>query len=229
MDDKRIDRMTDFLTTEHSALQAARSALAVEANGRTASFLTTISAGIVALTLVFQISRFGGAFLLFALVLLPVVGFVGISTYVRMVQIDFADLAYTSAINRIRHFYVQTTPEIRQHLSFPAFDDERSVTRARVIYTSFAWTVLSYPSGLVLVINSLLAGALGGLVVAALSGDRIWLAAGAGLVVFVLASIYQYRLGVKWLAEVRKDFQPRFPGPGIAEITVPGTTEVNEA
>ena len=25
-----------------------------------------------------------------------------------------------------------------QHLSFPGFDDERSITRARVIYTSFA-------------------------------------------------------------------------------------------
>ncbi len=114
----------------------------------------------MSLALVSQASRFGEAFLLFSLVLLPVLGFIGISAYVRLVQIDFADIAYTAAINRIRRFYIQTAPEVEQYLSFPAADDQQSVFRSRVIYTSYIWTVLSYPSGLILVINSLLAGAL---------------------------------------------------------------------
>src|SRR6266545_7823868 len=126
MDDQTSNRMAQFLATEHSALQAARNTLVVEGNGRTASFLNTISAGVVALALVFNISQFGEAFLLFALVLIPMLGFIGISAYVRMTQLDLADFAYTSAINRIRRFYLHTTPEIVPYLSFPAFDDERS-------------------------------------------------------------------------------------------------------
>lgn len=211
LEDQKTKTMAQFLTTEHSALQAARSALVIEGNGRTASFLSTISAGVVALALIFQISRFGDVFLLFSLVLIPILGFIGISTYVRVVQIDYADLAYTSAINRIRNFYHHTTPEIEQYLSFPGSDDERSISRSRVIYTSFAWTVISYPSGLVLVINSLLTGALASLLMHTIFQAQVLLAAGAGLLIFLLASAIQYRLALMWLAGVRKDFRPRFP------------------
>ncbi len=216
MDDQAIQRMAQFLATEHSTLQAARSALVAESVGRISSFLTTVSAGMVTLALVFQISRFGELFILFSMILIAALGVVGISAYVRVVQLDFADIVYVSAINRIRHFYLQTTPEIRQHLSFPAFDDERSVSRARVVYTSFFWTVLSYPAGLILVINSLLAGALCSLIIIALFPVHILPSAAAGIIVFLLAAVVQYRLGFKWAADVRKDFQPRFPEPGKA-------------
>jgi len=213
MDDQAIKQMAQYLAAEQSTLQAARSALVVESNARTVSFLTTISAGMVTLALVSQVSRFGEIFFLFALVLIPILGFIGVSAYVRMIQLDFADVVYTSAINRIRHFYVQTAPEIEQYLSFPAFDDERSIFRSRVIYTGFIWTELSYPSGLILVINSLLAGALCALLFIALLQVQVFPAVGAGLIVFLLASIAQYRLGLKWFADVRKDLQPRFPDP----------------
>jgi hypothetical protein len=229
MNDQTRQNMAQFLTAEHAALQAARSALVVEGNGRTASFLTTISAGMVALTLVFQISRFGEAFLLFALVLLPILGFVGLSTYVRMVQLDLADLAYTAAINRIRYFYLEIAPETTRYLSLPAFDDAGSVSRARVIYTSFAWTVVSYPSGLILVIDSLLAGAMAGLLATTLFGTELWPALGAGLAVFLLASLYQYHLAARWFAAVRQDFEPRFPRPGPPARTAAGTRAANEA
>ncbi len=213
MDDRTIKTLTELLTSEHSALQAARSAMVIESNGRTASYLTTISAGIVALTLVYQISRFGRAFLIFALAMIPILIFIGISTYVRMVQLDLADVMYTSAINRIHHFYLQAAPEIEKYLSFPGFDDEKSISRARVIYTSFIWTVISYPSGLILAINSLLAGALGGLSVIALFRGQLWASLGTGAIAFLLAAILQYRLASIWFADGRKDFQPRFPEP----------------
>ena len=140
MDDQTVKTMAQFLTTEHSALQNARNAVVIESNGRTASFLTTISASIVALALVSQISRFGEVFLLFSLVLIPTLGMIGISAYVRVVQLDFSAFVYTAAINRIRRFYLRATPEIAQYLSFPASDDQRSVLRTRVIYTSNPWT-----------------------------------------------------------------------------------------
>ncbi len=229
MNDETTRRLSQFLTTEHSALQAARSALVVEGNGRTVSFLTTISAGMVALTLVFQISRLGGAFVIFALVLIPILEFVGLSTYVRMVQLDMADLVYTAAINRIRRFYLDSAREVAPYLSFPAFDDAQSISRARVIYTGYAWTVLSYPSGLVLVINSLLAGALAGLLINALFRTWLWLAVATGLAVFLLASLYQYHLAARWFVAVRRDFEPRFPQRSDAVATGPESRARNEA
>jgi hypothetical protein len=63
------------------------------------------------------------------------------------------------------------------------------------------------------VINILLAGALFSLLVTALYPVQPLLAVGAGIIAFLLASVIHYRLGTKWFAEVRKDFQPRFPRP----------------
>jgi hypothetical protein len=214
MDSQTIKTMAQFLTAEHSALQNARNAMVVESNGRTASFLTTISASIVALALVSQISRFGEVFFLFSLVLIPALGFIGISAYVRMVQLDFSDFVYTAAINRIRRFYLQATPEIEQYLSFPAFDDQPGVLRARVIYTSSLWNVLSLTSGLILVINGLIAGALSSLLMTVLLGSQVLPAVGVGVIVFLLVSALQYWLGLKWYADLRKDYRVRFPGPG---------------
>src|SRR5690606_28100162 len=90
--DNQASRQTaQFLATEYAALQSARSALVVESNGRTGTFLNAISASFVALALILNISQFGGTFLLFALVLIPILGFIGLSAYVRVVQIDYAD------------------------------------------------------------------------------------------------------------------------------------------
>lgn len=216
VDNQAVKQMAQFLATEYAALQSARSALVAESNGRTGTFLNAISAGFVALALILNISQFGETFLLFALALIPILGFIGLSAYVRVVQIDYADVAYTTAMNRIRHFHLQTTPEIEPYLSFPAFDDERSVFRARVIYTNLVWRVISYPSGLILVINSLLAGVLVALLVTMLFQTPVTLAAGVGVLSFLLASFQQYRLALKWLADVRADFQPRFPDPSNA-------------
>jgi RsiW-degrading membrane proteinase PrsW (M82 family) len=214
MDDQTIKRMSQFLTTEHAALQNARNARVVESNGRTASFLTTISASFVALALISQISRFSEVFLLFALVLIPTLAFIGISAYVRMVQLDFSEFVYTAAINRIRRFYLQTTPEIGQYISFPAFDDQYGVLRSQVIYTSFPWTVLSLPSSLILVINSLLAGALCSILVIVFFQPQVFVAVGAGVFVFLLAAVLQYLLGLKWYADLSEEYKTRFPAPG---------------
>ena len=227
MDKETLNRLTQFLTTEHAALQAARSALVLEGNGRTASFLNTISAGVVALALVFNISQFGPGLPLFSLVLIPILGLIGISSYVRMTQLDLADYAYIRAINRIRHFYLQTAPEIEQFISFPAFDDESAYLLTRVNYTGLAWTVLSYPSTLILVINSVLAGALCSLLVTTLFRAQILPAAGLGVIVLLLVSVLQYRLGMKWFTAVRKDFQSHFPATEAQTVDNPSVEPVN--
>ena len=57
-----------ILITEHTNLQAARSATIFEANGRTTLFLGAVSSSIVALAFIGQMSEMGQAFFTFALI-----------------------------------------------------------------------------------------------------------------------------------------------------------------
>jgi hypothetical protein len=104
-DDQR-QKMLQFMATEHSVLQAARSATIFETGGRTAVFLGTVSSSLVALAFVGQISRLGTAFFAFALVVLPTLFFLGLVTFERAMQLGTEEPIYAAGMSRIRHFYV---------------------------------------------------------------------------------------------------------------------------
>src|SRR5437879_9575211 len=73
-----------ILSTEHWSLLASRSLAWNESFSRAGMFLTTLTGAIVALALVAQASAFGDGFTLFALVILPIVLFIGVATYMRL-------------------------------------------------------------------------------------------------------------------------------------------------
>jgi hypothetical protein len=52
------------------------------------------------------------AFHALALILLPVLAFVGIVTYQRLVQSSLEDMAYAQRIGRLRDFYLTLAPEL---------------------------------------------------------------------------------------------------------------------
>jgi hypothetical protein len=70
-----------ILSTEHWSLLASRSLAWNESFSRAGMFLSALSGAIVALALVAQASAFGQGFTLFALVILPAVLFVGVTTF----------------------------------------------------------------------------------------------------------------------------------------------------
>src|SRR3989442_1874995 len=72
-----------ILSTEHWSLLASRALAWDEAFSRAGMFLTTLTGAIVALALVAQASAFADAFTLFALVILPVLLFIGVEPLVR--------------------------------------------------------------------------------------------------------------------------------------------------
>src|SRR3954466_2814556 len=72
-----------FATTEHFNLQTARAATVSEANGRATIYLAALSSGLIALAFIGQMSRLGPAFDAFALIVLPVLAFIGVVTAVR--------------------------------------------------------------------------------------------------------------------------------------------------
>src|SRR3954451_9338177 len=75
-----------ILATEHWSLLATRSITYSAIFSRTNIFLTVMSAAVVALALVGQATDFGDRFYAFALLVLPVTLFIGVATYIRIVD-----------------------------------------------------------------------------------------------------------------------------------------------
>ena len=73
--DDQLQKMLQVMATEHSVLQAGRSATIFETGSRITVFFSTVSSTLVALAFVGQISGLGTAFFAFALVLLPTLFF----------------------------------------------------------------------------------------------------------------------------------------------------------
>jgi hypothetical protein len=87
-----------FATTEHFNLQTARALTVSEANGRASIYLAALSSNLIALAFIGQMSQLGVAFSAFALILLPVLAFVGTVTFLRLVQSSLEDVAYAHRI-----------------------------------------------------------------------------------------------------------------------------------
>src|SRR5829696_9362452 len=86
-----------ILSTEHWSLLATRSQTWSESFARAQMFLSVLSASVIALALVAQASLFGAGFTAFALVLLPVVLFLGLATYVRLVSVNHDEHRWVAA------------------------------------------------------------------------------------------------------------------------------------
>jgi hypothetical protein len=121
------DHAPTFLSAEQWSLLSARSLAWNEAFSRVAVFLNTLSASAVALALVADASGFDDRFKIFALVLFPIVLFLGLATYARIVRINLEDSYFVAAMNRLRRAYVDSAPEIRNYFTSGVSDDEAGI------------------------------------------------------------------------------------------------------
>ena len=104
-----------MLATEHWSLLATRSLSWNESFARAGMFLTLLSGATVALALVAQATKFGPGFVIFALLILPVVLFVGLATYVRLLEINNEDYVWVRGMNRLRAAYLEIDPGLAPH------------------------------------------------------------------------------------------------------------------
>jgi hypothetical protein len=199
-----------IITTEHFNLQTARAATISESNGRTSIFLGAVSAGLVALAFAGQTSR--TTLLTFGLVLFPVLAFLGLVTFERVLQASIEDTLYLQRINRIRRFYYEAAPGLGGYLGRAASTDDIVSILALDGYSRSRWQVLLSAVGMVGVINSVLLGTVAGFAVAAMAGDELWPVVLAGVVVFAVAAVVHQRYQLR--ARYRK------PNP-FAEATQP--------
>jgi hypothetical protein len=158
----RLGPAATFATTEHFNLQTARAVTVSEANGRASIYLAALSGNLIALAFVGQMSRLGAAFYAFALILLPVLSFVGVVTFVRLVQASIEDLAYANRIALLRSFYLRVSPELEPYLvvARPAPADGARLSPS-------AWQLTLTAAGMVAVVNSVVVAACAGLVLEA--------------------------------------------------------------
>jgi hypothetical protein len=200
-----------ILTTEHWSLRSARSLGYTEARNRASMFIAALSGAVVALALVAQATDFGTGFHAFALVLLPVVWFLGLATIVRLGQVNREDAVWVQGMNRIRHAYLEAAPELEPYFVTSAHDDPVGVLTSSLAVTGLPrfQGFISVP-GVIAVLDSVVAGAIVGIAaLAAGAGTGSTIALGG--VGFAACLIGFGLFAARAIAAAHQTFVVRFP------------------
>ena len=203
------------LSTEHWSLLASRSLAWNESFARAGMFLSALSGAIVALALVAQASAFGDAFRIFALVILPVVLFIGLTTLLRLGIANYHDGVCVLGMNRIRGAYLERVPEVERYLVMSSHDDDDSVWASMGMDPSYpiGVTLLASAPTLVAVLNAVVTAAIIGIAAIQLGTDASVAWVGA-IVAFVLAFGLQAWWGRRDALRERPElFTPINPAP----------------
>jgi hypothetical protein len=207
------EHAVQILSTEHWSLLSSRSLAYIESFSRVTVFLTVLSAAIVALALVANTTGVGTEFTWAAGLLAPLVLFLGITTYVRLVQLNLDDLFTVLAMNRLRHAYLEIEPGLRPYLTAGWHDDERGVVKSLLLVRSATpnvrWHALITTPTVIALIVAFVAAAWVGLLVTRWGGSAA-VAALASVFVMILGSALLFVLQIRSLAEARRVI-PRFP------------------
>lgn len=213
-DASRAALRLQVLATEHWGLLATRAVAWNESFTRAGMFLSTLSGAIVALALVAQATAFGSGFFVFALVVLPVVLFIGLATVVRMGKTNYTDALCVIGMNRIRQAYLQVTPEVEPFLVMSPHDDLDSVNLSMGYAPGtsiIAGVVISTPF-VTSTINSVLGGVIGA-IIAQQSGLASSWAIAAGMVGFFLVFGLQGLIAYRDISSGVAKYRPKFPAP----------------
>lgn len=115
-----------ILASEHQSLTASRALAWNEAFARAGMYLSTLAGATVALALVGPASP---KFALLALLILPVVAFIGESTVIRLGFANMSDARYVIGLNRIRAGYLEIAPELGRFFITGTHDDAAGISR----------------------------------------------------------------------------------------------------
>ena len=203
-----------ILTTEHWSLLSARSLVYTEALSRTSIYVAALTGAVVALALVAQATDVGSAFVAFALVLLPVVYFLGVVTIVRLSQVNAEDARWVQGMNRIRNAYLQVAPELEPYFVTSRYDDREGVLRSAMAMRRVPPRMQAFVAvpGVVAVLNSVVAGAAAGIAGVGLDlGLAGSLALGGAVFLLSIAGFTAWAM--RAIPKMSEQLDPRFPAP----------------
>jgi hypothetical protein len=208
-----------ILSTEHWSLLASRSLAWNESFTRAGMFLSTLSGAIVALSLIGGVDGFRDAFRNVALVVLPVVLFVGVGTWLRMAAANYHDAITVFGMNRIRAAYLEIAPELAPYFVMGTHDDPAGIGITMAVPPGTApWVhlVAGTPT-LVIVLNGVVAGA-----IVALAGVQFLSVPGAVALASAIAAAMiviavQVLFARRNIRRGQQAIQPMFPTPSIGD------------
>jgi hypothetical protein len=205
-----------ILAAEHWSLLASRSLIWNEAMSRATVFLSVLSASIIALALLADATGFGPQTTTLALVLLPVVLFLGIAAHSRLVDINREEVELVLGMNRLRRAYLQIAPALEPYFTTGHHDDEQglaaSYLRAGGGPRLGRWIqLLVNTPTIVATVDAALAAAIVVLVVRAAEAATT-VAVVAGAVAFLVVWAALFLLQRRALDPLRRT-TPRFPTP----------------
>ena len=146
---------------------------------RTTIFVAILSGVVIALALLAQAAHFDRTTLWFALLLMPVALFIGFTTFVRSIAINYEDARWVKGMNLLRHAYLQMVPGLESFFvtGYEPDADLRSLSHGSSQRLATLANSLTTTSSVVAALNSILAGAiasdLGALVGAGVPGDAV--------------------------------------------------------
>jgi hypothetical protein len=202
-----------ILATEHWSLLATRQLAWTEAFSRANIFLTVLSATVVALALVRQA---GGSedFNAFALVLLPVVLFLGLATAVRLGSINVQEVRLVAGMNRLRHGYLDIAPDLEPYFITGHYDDMTGVGETLGLPEPYRplvpLRILMSTPGVIGIIDCVLAGVLSSLMGRAF-GLSSALSATFGVVCALTVLSLMVVLPIRGIRQRARSHRPMFP------------------
>jgi len=209
-----------ILATEHWSLLASRSLGYTDSFSRATMFFAVLSGTVIALALIAQAGRFDTVFFAAALLLLPVVFFVGVVTIARIWNLNAEDARWVMGMNRIRHAYLEMHPELTQFFITSQHDDVLGVMETfglsktppgQHFFSDLGHGMQTLP-GMLAIIVAVVAGSWAALAAVALGAPQpLAIATGAGgFLLTVVTNGMVARRGVSGYASRHK---PKFPSP----------------
>ena len=208
--------VSEVLGNEYAVLMSALNAAWSASLTRTSIFIYALSAAGVALGFVAQGGLDSAPFRTLALVVLPLVLFLGITTFVRLVQVQRESLVYNVGLNRIRHFFQDSVPASRPYFVLPTHDDDLATFRSigtgmrqrpprhRLPY------YIAQTQGIVGVITAAVAAAVGGIAVSFAGPVPAWVVAALAFAATLGALLVYWQ---RSLADIQATVKPKFPTP----------------
>lgn len=179
-------QLVSILSTEHYNLQNGRSSTIADASGRANLFISAVSTTLVALAFIGQASNFGTPFFVFSLILFPTLGFLGLVTFERTLQLAIEDIHYARGMSRFRHLFLEHAPEMQPYFTLPTSDDVEATLEGVGMKATYMQILMGTP-GTVAVLTSVIAGTFAGLLLYALFTHSLPLCAGVGIICFLVS------------------------------------------
>ena len=206
-------RLLTALTTEHFGLAGARAAATSEGAARSSLFMGSVTSTLVALGILAAVAGGDSAlFRTFALTVLPTVCFLGVTTFVRLVELGTEDFLYGRAINRIRSHYLELAGENARLFMLRAHDDPLGVMENMGVRPGGFQIYLTNSFALA-VVTAVLAGATVALAVEAVTGAPLGVDVVAGAVAAVATVVGLVRFMRHHYGAAPTLDEPLFPTP----------------